>query len=288
MGSETSKDFRDNSLFSNNVDSSDLDGIKTTEESSIENEYFLKDKEEIPYFGEKKSKNNGNGLSNKINKIPVTFEWDQGGNSVYVTGNFCHWKQFFLMKKNENGIFFLTLYLNKGLIQYKFKVDNVWKFNEKFPIINDGGNKNNYVDTTNWEISAETSDEDNNTNTFSNDGLSTKHKFNKSFILQMNYSNIYPQINDMNNFAPKIPESYKDKKIYNKLEKQNTIENNKYLCPEEDDLCGEFYSYKKIKNFRHEEINHINYKLKVVNKKPIVSSIVSRYRLKFTSFVYYK
>ena len=282
MGSETSQDFRDNSLFSNNIDSSEFDGIKTTEESSIENEYFLKDKEEIPYFGQKNSKINV--LSNKTNKVPVTFEWDQGGNSVYVTGNFCHWKQFFLMEKNANGIYFLTIYLNKGLIQYKFKVDNVWKFNEKFPIINDGGNKNNYIDTTNWEISAETSDEDNNTIAFSNEGLSTKYKNNKSFILQMNYSNLYPQINDMNNFAPKIPEQYKDKIKYNQLEKQN---NNKYLCPEGDDLCGEYYSYKKIINFRHEDINHINFKLKNVNKKPIVSSIISRYRLKFTSFVYY-
>ena len=285
MGSETSKDFRDNSLFSNNVDSSDFDGIKTTEESSIENEYFLKDKEEVFNFGEKKSKNNT--LSNKTKKVPVTFEWDQGGNSVYVTGNFCHWKQFFLMEKNTNGIYFLTLNLNKGLIQYKFKVDNVWKYNEKFPIINDGGNKNNYIDTTNWEISAETSDEDNNTIAFSNDGLSTKHKFNKSFILQMNYSNIYPQINDMNNFAPKIPEQYKDKIKNNKSENKNVFGNNKYTCPE-DDLCGENYSYKKLENFRHEEINHISYKLKIVNKKPIISSIVSRYRLKFTSFVYYK
>ena len=286
MGSETSKDFRDNSLLSNNLDSSDFDGIKTTEESSLDNDYFLKDKVEVPYFGEKKL--NAHTSSNKSNKVPVTFEWDKGGNFVYVTGNFCNWKQDFLMEKNSNGTHSLTLNLNKGLIQYKFKVDNQWKYNEKFPIINDGGNKNNYIDTTNWEISAGTSEEENNTNAYSNTDLSLKHKFSKSFILQNNYTNIYPQINDMNNFAPKIPEQFKQKIIYDKLNRQSNIGNNTYISPEGDDLFGENYSYKKIKNFRHEEINHISYKLKNLTNKPSVSSIVSRYRLKFTSFVYYK
>ena len=44
-------------------------------------------------------------LNNKLEKkirITVSFEWDQGGNNVYVTGNFCNWKQFFLMRKEKN------------------------------------------------------------------------------------------------------------------------------------------------------------------------------------------
>lgn len=287
MGSETSRDFRDNSLLSNNIDSFDIDGIKTTEESSTEDELKKKYLEES-LFPEENNTNKTNANSHN-NKVPVAFEWDKGGTSVYVTGNFCNWDQFFLMKKNEEGIFFLTLYLNKGLIQYKFKVDNQWKCNYKFPIMKDNGNENNYIDTTNWEISAEGSEEDNNTNINSNTELSTKPKTNKSFLLNNNYSTYFPQQIEMNNFPPKIPEQYKPKICYSKISKQKKIGNSDYLSHEEDDLVGENYSYKKSKYFRHEEINHITYKLKNnIKESPFVSSIVSRYRLKFTSFVYYK
>ena len=285
MGSETSRDFRDNSLISNNINSSDLDGMKTTEESSSEDENNQKF-ENFPLIGEKNT--NITKIKPSQNKVPVTFEWDKDGNSVYVTGNFCDWKQFFLMKKNENGVYHLTLNLKKGLIQYKFKVDSEWKCNDKFPIINDHGNQNNYIDTTKWEIFAETSEEETNTNNNSNAELSTKNKLNKSYRINNNYSNYIPEKNEMNNFAPKIPEQYQQKINYSKLNRQNKIGNYKFLSPEEDDLFGENYSYKKIKNFRHEEINHINYKLKKLDKSPIASSIISRYRLKFTSFVYYK
>lgn len=286
MGSETSKNFSENSLIDNNIDSFDIDGIKTTEESSTDENQKKKFLEEQTFSDEKNTNTIIDNSSN--NKVPVTFEWDKGGNSVYVTGNFCNWDQFFLMEKNEEGKFFLILYLTKGLIQYKFKVDNQWKCNDKFPIMKDNGHDNNYIDTTNWEISAEESEEEKNTNVNSNTELSTKPKTNKSFLGNNNYSTYIPQGNEMNNFAPKIPEQYKQKIYYSKISRQNKIGNSRFLCPEEDDLFGENYSYKKIKNFRHEEINHISYKLKNITNKPSVSSIVSRYRLKFTSFVYYK
>lgn len=286
MGSETSRDYSENPLISNDIDSFVIDGIKTTEDSFIEDDCRKKYLEGSPFSDEKNANTIIDNSSN--NKVPVTFEWDKGGNSVYVTGNFCNWEQYFLMKKNENGVYFLNLNLTKGLIQYKFKVDNQWKCNEKFPIMKDNGYENNYIDTTNWEISAEESEEEKMTNVNSNTELSTKPKTNKSFIGINNYSTYIPQSNEMNNFAPKIPEQYKQKIYYSKLSKQNKIGYSKFLNPEEDDLFGENYSYKKIKNFRHEEINHISFKLKNINKNPSVSSIVSRYRLKYTSFVYYK
>ena len=66
-----------------------------------------KDSEEIKEVSLKERNSNKKPKSNiggnEIIKIPVTFEWENGGNNVYVTGNFCGWKQFFLMKKEENG-----------------------------------------------------------------------------------------------------------------------------------------------------------------------------------------
>ena len=278
MGNETSKDFRDNSLISNNC-SSDYDGVKTEEESSFDDEeYIPSDKNEILFTLEKKTKNQ--------DKVPVTFEWNQDGNSVYVTGNFCNWQQFFLMEKKSKDTFCLTLNLNKGLIQYKFKVDNQWKCNEKFPTINDNqGNINNYIDTTNWEISIEGSET--NTNTNSNNELSSKHKYNKSFSNQNNYSTYVPKISEMNDFAPKAPGSYKSKINLKKTRTKSSIKNS--ILPHIEKAFGENYNYfdKNNYNVKHEEINHLNLFINK-NEKPIVCSIVSRYRLKFTNFVYYK
>ena len=299
MGSENSKQFRDNSLLSFDDNSIDYDGVITTEESSIDEENNDEDKDIFQCIPDK---NNNNIIKPQVdkNKVPVTFEWDQGGNSVYVTGSFCNWEQFFLMKKKPNGHHSLTLKVTKGLIQYKFKVDEQWKCNEKFPITNDNGNKNNFIDTTNWEISVENSED--NTNTCTNNNtcqnsiidFSLKHKANKSFNAQNNYSNYFPKIEEMNEFASKIPEAYKTKINLNNISNQDKIGNNKYLSNDEEQLFGENYSYKKVKNLRHEQINHLNYKSyknsknKDVNGNPIINSIICRYRLKFTSFVYYK
>ena len=288
MGSENIHEYRDNSLLSFFDDTEDYDGVKTTEEISIENDDIIKKKSDTQSISD-------NVLSNKStkispNKVPVTFEWDQGGTSIYLTGNFCNWEQYFLMNKNSNGIYSLTLYLTKGLIQYKFKVDDQWKCNEKYPMMIDNGYKNNFIDTTNWEISVEASEENtkDNTNTNSNTELSVKHKINKSFISQVEYSDYIPKLNEMNDKAPKIPEAYKPKFNLNKIRKKDQVGNELYLSNKEDNLFGDNYSYKKVKNLRHEQINHFNSKIKNNNSNPIISSLIFRYRLKFTNFVYYK
>ncbi len=35
-------------------------------------------------------------------KIPTAFEWKEGGNSVYITGTFSNWSQWFMMSKINN------------------------------------------------------------------------------------------------------------------------------------------------------------------------------------------
>jgi hypothetical protein len=39
---------------------------------------------------------------NHDKKIKTTFFWREGGNTVYITGNFSNWNQWFLMNKEEN------------------------------------------------------------------------------------------------------------------------------------------------------------------------------------------
>ena len=129
MGSQSSKSNEQKNLNKgDNIDSSTLmrdnissyQGVRTeTTESG------------------KKSISNGSTTSEKVEKapdvvqevkIPTLFELKEGGNIVYVTGSFCGWSQFFIMNKNKEGVFQLSLELPRGYHPYTFTVDNEWKY----------------------------------------------------------------------------------------------------------------------------------------------------------------
>ena len=256
------------------------------EEQNIDNikNIFLEEKEK-----NKKPKSNISGVETL--KVPVTFEWDGGGNNVYVTGNFCNWKQFFLMKKDENGKFILNLNLPKGKYQYKFKVDEIWKFNDKFPTINENGNINNIIDTTNLEINyenmegkatrANTSNNENNENSKSKKYLS-KSK-NNSFVRQKLYSNYIPKKEEFQRKVTHI--TFKSKSCLNFS--RNKIGDNKYIEIQEKNILSDNNSYKKIAIVPNTDIDHLNIKNRI-NDNNIISSVPIRYRRKYTTFVYYK
>ena len=245
---------------------------------------FLEEKEK-----NKKPKSNISGVETL--KVPVTFEWDGGGNNVYVTGNFCNWKQLFLMKKEENGKFILNLNLPKGKYQYKFKVDEIWKFNDKFPTINENGNINNIIDTTNLEINyenmegkatrANTSNNENNENSKSKKYLS-KSK-NNSFVRQKLYSNYIPKKDEFQGKVTHI--TFKSKSCLNFS--KNKIGDNKYIEIQEKNILSDNNSYKKIAIVPNTDIDHLNIKNRI-NNNNIISSVPIRYRRKYTTFVYYK
>lgn len=99
---------------------------------------------------------------------------------------------------------------------------------------------------------------------------------------------------EMNDSAIKIPEQYINKIIFDKKIRQIEFENNNHFSKNGNNISGNNDSYKSINPVMPEQINHINYKMKgnenskAEEKEPIICSIVSRYRLKFTTFVYYK
>lgn len=258
MGSEDSKPKNENShiyfdsLINNSFVSSDYNDISSSESGkSISQNINIKNITKKENINEKTNQNN--------NKLPVTFEWDNGGDIVYLSGNFCNWNQLFLMKKNSDGKYILKLDINKDFIQYKFKVDNVWKINEKLPSIYDHGNLNNYIDCTKCDISKDKSEQTTDDNTESS--FSTNN--NNNIKYSNKYGNFFPKNKDK--MDVKIaPDSYR-KKIKNKIN-------------------------KNLRKIEIEKVNHIIYNITQNNsdKNRTIVSIVSRYRLKFTNFVYYK
>ena len=211
MGSESSKDndeFKDNSLINSEDDELSCHGKKN---NSPEEEGYADDED----YSQKGNNNliKEEKLKTK-NTVPVVFRWDEEGNSVYVTGSFCNWSQFFLMKKNNDGVHELKLELPKCRFEYKFKVDGEWKCNKKYPICDNENYENNYLDTTNWEISIDKSEETENSTTDLSNLYSRGPKsaiscseFEKS---KNNYSIYIPKKDEMNINAPRLPELYKN------------------------------------------------------------------------------
>ena len=101
MGSESSqklKEFRNNSLLSRDQDSSDYNKSESEEKNSSDEKSIYNSSDTLKNDNITKSKYQT--ISSPSQQVPITFEWDTGGNSVYVTGNFCKWNKFNKKKKN--------------------------------------------------------------------------------------------------------------------------------------------------------------------------------------------
>ena len=285
MGTDETSSKKNDSFYENDLNNvNDFYGLKSS--SKIDNVSFKDEENDSLSRKELYSKTYG---YNAI--FPTTFEWDNGGNSVFVTGSFCRWKQFFLMKKDSSKNFVLNLNLPRGIHQYKFKVDGEWKYNPKFPICNDGGNINNYLDTTNLEITIKTNDEgitaiSTNITENNNDPSKESKKYSKN-LLKVN-SELSQNLNQ-NEFFDKIttvPIHFKNTMNLDLINNKNNIGIKKYMSIKEKNVLSDNLSFKKINTAPIEQINHLN--SKNLENQSIICAVSSRFRYKFTTFVYYK
>ena len=285
MGTDETSSKKNDSFYENDLNNvNDFYGLKSS--SKIDNVSFKDEENDSLPRKELYSKTSG---YNAI--FPTTFEWDNGGNSVFVTGSFCQWKQFFLMKKDSSKNFVLNLNLPRGIHQYKFKVDGEWKYNPKFPICNDGGNINNYLDTTNLEITIKTNDEgitaiSTNITENNNDPSKASKKYSKN-LLKVNSE--LSQNQNQNEFFDKIttvPIHFKNTMNLDLITNQNNIGIKKYMSIKEKNVLSDNLSFKKINTAPIEQINHLN--SKNLENQSIICAVSSRFRYKFTTFVYYK
>ena len=287
MGTDETSSKKNDSFYDNDLNNvNDFYGLKSS--SKIDNISFKDEENDSLSRKELYSKISG---YNAI--FSTTFEWDNGGNSVFVTGSFCQWKQFFLMKKDSSKNFVLKLNLPRGIHQYKFKVDGEWKYNPKFPICNDGGNINNYLDTTNLEITVKTNDEgttaiSTNITDNNNDPSKASKKFSKN-ILKVNSELSQNQAQNQNEFFDKIttvPIHFKNTMNLDLITNQNNIGIKKYMSIKEKNILSDNLSFKKIITAPIEQINHLI--SKNIENQSIICAVSSRFRYKFTTFVYYK
>ena len=270
-------------------------------------------------------KNKGNGKkTKKVEEVETKFEWAEGGREVYVSGSFCDWKKFYIMTKDNDGIFHLTLSLPRGFHQYKFKVDENWTYSKIQPKYEDNGNVNNFIDTTDYnnlneyennkenEKEIELFDKNNDVTKKAKKDNEKIKKRNSSF-LSVNFLNslncytiYYPLKSEFNKNPVPLPGLYKTFFILNEDFKQkeekkfaevefinstSTIDSSEISLPNAQNktsFLGEVIPYVKFQNLYHIHSNHLHSKLFHNYMKTAINSMTARYRFKFTTFIYYK
>ena len=252
---------------------------------------------------------------------PVTFEWEkEEKDTVYLTGSFCNWRQFFIMQKNDN-IYKITIPLPKALHKFKFRINEIFYTNKKYPIMKDGDNNCNYIDTSesdnkqssiknNKKFSDDNSDNENksdnesdtsesnsssdsNSNSYDDEleveeRIFRKRKKRIKKMKKIKYSQIFPKKINLNNYAPDVPYTYNYMYNIDVISKQRLIGKRKYYEPKENNMLGDNCSYKKIGVLPAVEINHIHSNDSIISGERVLCSSFTRYRNKFITYLYYK
>jgi hypothetical protein len=303
------KHHENNNQFSGNVSGSNQDlsgsisyiGIKTEnnttkEQSKSGSSLSQKNENEID------NNNTNNNNSNEL-KIPTFFEWKEGGNNVIITGSFSGWGHRFAMNKNEKtNNFELLLYLPKGIYQFKFIVDNVWRCSKYYKTETDkGNNTNNILDNSlqlNEKIKVQTKEKVNHEKNNNTEKKSNEHKHSNNHKNLMNieaikkyYGNIYPDKNQLNNNAPSVPQAYSYRMNLNFNTNQNKFGNPKQLNVNDNNNYFNI-DYKDITISSHVYLNHLfsscdnKNLIKNNNQKFISITTTIRVRSKLTTLTY--
>ena len=127
----------------------------------------------------------------KIKLYPIIFKWEGEAEKVYLTGSFCDWINFYEMEKiKTKKKFYFTLFLQKGIYQFKYKVDSLWKCNSNYPTCYDeNGNMNNYIEVSEKKLEEIASD-------FSTSSISDYNEEEHSENSLYEFSNIFNKRED--------------------------------------------------------------------------------------------
>ena len=241
---------------------------------------------------EKKEEMNNN-TNNKY-----TFIYPDKAQNVKLTGSFCNWNiKYDMIKDPNDNKFKLALPLNNEIYQFKFIVDNEWKYSPNYQTQPDNlGNINNCIDLTNYfkkeEITKKNSKDKlpliGNENTPKTKETTSSDKEENKIIKRKEsiYDCEYPSDDNI------IPMPLPNKRYYKsfKLDKyshQNSIGNQKYLNYDDKISLSYEASSKPIFLLGHVNLNHL---ICFKNKKMITAKncMSFRYREKACTILYYK
>lgn len=92
-----------------------------------------------------------NDSGEKDDCIPVVFTWTHGGQNVFLAASFNGWKDQIPMVRSGQE-FSVVQELPRGVHQYKFIVDDQWRFSPDQPRMQDSqGNLNNVLDISTYQ-----------------------------------------------------------------------------------------------------------------------------------------
>ena len=236
-------------------------------------------------------------MNNNINDKYIFIYPDEAQN-VKLTGSFCDWKiKYDMIRDPNDNKFKLALPLNNEIYQFKFIVDNEWKYSSNYQTQQDNlGNINNCIDLTNYfkkeEITKKNSKDKlpliGNENAPKTKETTSSDKEENKIIKRKEsiYDCEYPSDDNI------IPMPLPNKRYYKsfKLDKyshQNSIGNQKYLNYDDKISLSYEASSKPIFLLGHVNLNHL---ICFKNKKMITAKncMSFRYREKACTILYYK
>ena len=225
-------------------------------------------------------------LNNNINndKVEYTFIWEEKCNIAKVIGSFNNWREQLLMTYDpKDNLYKYKIELKRDKYEYKFIIDNTWKFSSHQQTKNDGkGNINNFIDLTNYNINKTNN---NNINTKKPKKIKKKKKKVKKIEKVESYGVLFPTKDELNTEAPIAKELYLKSFYINEATNQNKLGNKLYLNVLNIESYTEEKSYRNLLFSPHVNLNHT---MSFCNNKDILQVGLSyRFRNKDCTLVYY-
>ena len=236
----------------------------------------------------------------KIEDKNFIFIWTEGGNRVKLTGSFCDWKiKYDMIKDSKENLFKFPLPLENKKYQFKFIVDDEWKYSSKYETQKDGlGNINNFIDLTNYFPKENDTQKTSKEKPINNEQLNSKktkeinipHKETTPKKIKKRkisiYDSEYPSDDNI------TPSPLPNKRYYysfqiDKYSNQYNIGNKLFYDYKGRYSFSNEASSKPIFILGHVNLNHlISFKNK--DKINLKNCMSFRYREKACTFIYYK
>ena len=259
-------------------DSNSESKIKKENEKNSSSSSLGNSKDEEEYEADEeinKSKEKIKSINNDI--VEYIFIWEEKCNIAKVIGSFNNWKEQLLMTFDpKDNVYKCKLELKRDKYEYKFIIDNSWKYSKYQETKNDGkGNINNFIDLTNYNkqiINIKKTKK-------------VKKKKKKKIQKEESFGVLFPTKEELNTEAPVTQELYLKSFFINEATNQEYIGEKNYFKFSNRESYTEEKSYRNLLFSPHINLNHT---ISFCDNKDILQIGLShRFRNKDCTLVYY-